>query len=251
MQYGICNLSIISQRAEPSDMAEQVSQLLYGEHFKVLESRKHWSRIRNAFDGCEGWIANNQFEHITEAQFIEFDQAESQVSNDYTDFISDGKNLVPLVIGSCVHATKLLNHSFEGSGNSGFKSREELIKSALYYLNTPFLWGGKTPFGIDDGGFTQMTYKLCGYKLLRNAALQSTQGEPLSFIEESEEGDLAFFDDNDGKIVHVGIIMKNNYIIHSFGKVRIDRIDHTGIFNEEIGRYSHKLRVIKRIIPES
>ncbi|XLS27676.1 NlpC/P60 family protein [Flavobacteriaceae bacterium M23B6Z8] len=248
MQYGICNLSIISQRAEPSDVAEQVSQLLYGEHFKVLESRKYWSRIRNTFDNCEGWIANNQFEIISEEEYQQIELSDSQISNDYTDFISDGKNLVPLVIGSCVNAAKLLNHSFDGSFARGQKSREELIKNALFYLNTPFLWGGKTPFGIDNGGFTQMVYKLSGYKLLRDAAQQATQGEPLSFIEESNQGDLAFFDDNEGKIVHVGIIMNNNYIIHSFGKVRIDRIDHTGIFNAEIGRYSHKLRVIKKII---
>jgi hypothetical protein len=249
MQYGICNLSIISQRAEPSDTAEQVSQLLYGEHFKILETRKYWSRIRNSFDGCEGWLANNQFKIISEEEYKMFDADENEISNDYTDFISDGKSLIPLVIGSCVNATTLLNHSFEGSSNTGLKSREELINAALYYLNTPFLWGGKTPFGIDNGGLTQMTYKLCGYKLLRDAEQQCTQGEPLSFIEESEQGDLAFFDDKEGKIVHVGIIMKNNYIIHAFGKVRIDRIDHTGIFNEEIGRYSHQLRVIKRIIP--
>lgn len=249
MQYGICDLSIISLRAEPSDMAEQVSQLLYGEHFKVLEKRKYWSRIRNTYDGCEGWLANNQFQLISESKYQEIDASESEVSSEYTDFISDGNNLVPLVIGSCVNASNFLNHSFEGASNTGHKTREELIKSALFYLNTPFLWGGKTPFGIDNGGLTQMTYKLCGYKLLRDAEQQSTQGEPLSFIEESEEGDLAFFDDKEGKIVHVGIIMKNNYIIHSHGKVRIDRIDHTGIFNEEIGRYSHQLRVIKKIIP--
>ncbi|WP_340198850.1 NlpC/P60 family protein [Ascidiimonas sp. W6] len=249
MQYGICNLSIIPQRAAPSDVAEQVSQLLYGEHFKVLETRKYWSRIRNTFDHCEGWVANNQFKFISEEKYIEFNQSESHVSNDYTDFVSDGKNLIPLVIGSCINATTILNHSFDGSSSTGLKNREELIKNALFYLNAPFLWGGKTPFGIDNSGFTQMVYKLSGYKLLREATKQATQGEPLSFIEESEQGDLAFFDDSEGKIVHVGIIMNNNYIIHSFGKVRIDRIDHTGIFNTEIGRYSHQLRVIKRIIP--
>lgn len=248
MQYGICNLSIISLRAEPSDVAEQVSQLLYGEHFKVLESRKYWSRIRNSFDACEGWICNNQFEQISEDKYLEIEHSDCQISNDYTDFISDGKSLIPLVIGSCVNASGLLEHSFEGSSTTGIKSREDLIKNALFYLNTPFLWGGKTPFGIDNGGFTQMAYKLSGYRLLRDATQQATQGEPLSFIEESKQGDLAFFDDNDGKIVHVGIIMNNNYIIHSFGKVRIDRIDHTGIFNAEIGRYSHQLRVIKKII---
>jgi cell wall-associated NlpC family hydrolase len=93
-----------------------------------------------------------------------------------------------------------------------------------------------------------MVYKLCGYKLLRAAGQQATEGEALSFIEESEPGDLAFFDNEDGVIVHVGIIMKDNYIIHANGKIRIDRIDHSGIFNVDSQRHTHKLRVIKKII---
>jgi len=116
------------------------------------------------------------------------------------------------------------------------------------FLNAPYLWGGKTPFGIDCSGFTQMVYKLCGYKLLRDAGQQATQGEALSFIEESEPGDLAFFDNEEGVIVHVGIIMNDNYIIHAHGKIRIDRIDHSGIFNVDTQRHTHKLRVIKKII---
>jgi len=115
-------------------------------------------------------------------------------------------------------------------------------------LNAPYLWGGKTPFGIDCSGFTQMVYKLNGYNLLRDASQQATQGIPLSFIEESEPGDLAFFDNNEGLITHVGIIMENNYIIHAHGKVRIDRLDHSGIYNVDKKTHTHKLRVIKKVI---
>ena len=116
------------------------------------------------------------------------------------------------------------------------------------FLNAPYLWGGKTPFGVDCSGFTQMVYKLNGYKLMRDASQQSKQGEALSFIEESEPGDLAFFDNEEGNIIHVGIIMDDNYIIHASGKVRIDRLDHLGIYNAEINKHTHKLRVIKKII---
>ena len=94
----------------------------------------------------------------------------------------------------------------------------------------------------------QMVYKLNGRNLLRKAQEQATQGTALSFIEESEAGDLAFFDNSEGVIDHVGLIMDNNYIIHVDGKVRIDRLDHTGIYNMEKGNYTHKLRVIKKII---
>jgi cell wall-associated NlpC family hydrolase len=93
-----------------------------------------------------------------------------------------------------------------------------------------------------------MVYKLNGYKLFRDASQQALQGEALSFIEESEPGDLAFFDNDEGHIIHVGIIMENNYIIHASGKVRIDRIDHLGIYNPELNKHTHKLRVIKKII---
>ncbi|MGB5358057.1 MAG: NlpC/P60 family protein, partial [Eudoraea sp.] len=110
------------------------------------------------------------------------------------------------------------------------------------------LYGGKTPFGIDAAGLTQMVYKIHGHPLLRKAAEQATQGEALSFIEESMPGDLAFFDNKEGEINHVGLIMQDNYIVHSYGCVRVDRLDQTGIFNMELGKYTHKLRVIKKII---
>jgi cell wall-associated NlpC family hydrolase len=140
------------------------------------------------------------------------------------------------------------NLTFEGLKVSGLKSKNKLIETAFMYLNAPYLWGGKTLFGIDCSGFTQMVYKLNGYKLMRDASQQATQGEALSFIEESEPGDLAFFDNEEGNIIHVGIIMNDNYIIHSSGKVRIDRLDHLGIYNPETNRHTHKLRVIKKII---
>ena len=123
-----------------------------------------------------------------------------------------------------------------------------MIETAYLFLNAPYLWGGKTIFGIDCSGFTQMVYKLNGHQLLRDASQQATQGDPLSFIEESEPGDLAFFDNEEGLITHVGIMLKDNHIIHASGKVRVDRIDHTGIYNNELRTHTHKLRVIKRII---
>jgi cell wall-associated NlpC family hydrolase len=127
------------------------------------------------------------------------------------------------------------------------KNKEQLIETALMYLNAPYLWGGKTPFGIDCSGFTQMVYRLNGFKLMRDASEQAKQGDALSFIEESTPGDLAFFDNKEGAITHVGIIMENNHIIHAHGKVRIDRLDQTGIYNADLRTYSHKLRVIKSI----
>ena len=236
-------------RLEPSDTSEMVSQVLYGDFFKVIEPRKKWSKIRLEFDRYEGWIDNKQFLSIEKEDYQKLANDNISLSNDLIEFVrEDNKELTSIPIGSCLNGLSLLSHQFDGNQISGQQPKSNIIKTASLFLNSPYLWGGKTPFGIDCSGFTQMVYKLNGYKLLRDASQQATQGEVLSFIEESEEGDLAFFDNAEGTIVHVGIIMKDNYIIHAHGKVRIDRLDHSGIYNVDKRIHSHKLRVIKKII---
>ncbi|WP_347926228.1 C40 family peptidase [Pontimicrobium sp. SW4] len=249
MQYGICNLSIVPLRLEASDASELVSQVLYGDFFKVLEKRKKWSKIRLDFDSYEGWIDNKQYHEITESEFKELQQTVPVYATDLVEFIENtSKELIPIPLGASLNGLSILNHIHDGNTTSGVLQKNNILHIASFYLNAPYLWGGKTPFGIDCSGFTQMVYKLNGYKLLRDASQQATQGDALSFIEESEPGDLAFFDNTEGNIIHVGIIMKDNYIIHAHGKVRIDRLDHTGIYNAESKIHTHKLRVIKKII---
>lgn len=251
MQYGICHLSVVPIRLTANNGSEMITQLLYGDHFKVLEQQRKWSKIRIAFDALEGWVCNNQFTLITEQDYKDIEKSkELKFTSDLVSFTSTQNDiLIPVVLGSSIQHLHLLSHQYDGSYSNGTRKKTHLLDTAVLYLNTPYLWGGKTPFGIDCSGFTQMAYKINGYRLLRNVAEQASQGEALSFIEESEAGDLAFFDNNEGIIDHVGIIMKNNYIIHSHGKVRIDRLDHTGIFNKDMGNYTHKLRVIKKVIP--
>lgn len=252
--FGICNLAIIPLRAEASDRSEIVSQVLFGEHFEVLEELKQWSKIKMQYDRYEGWIDSKQYQKISEGDCAQLSKDSIVLSGDLVEYITAKSNLLmPIPLGASL---SFLNHSeintgqfeFEGMRTSGVKPKQNLVQTAFMYLNAPYLWGGKTPFGIDCSGMTQMVYKLNGYHLLRDASQQSTQGEALSFIEESEPGDLAFFDNEEGKIIHVGIIMENNYIIHASGKVRIDRLDHLGIYNAESNKHTHKLRVIKKII---
>lgn len=252
--FGICNLAIIPLRFEPSDRSEIVSQVLFGEHFKIVEQTKQWYRIKLQFDNYEGWVDSKQLQLISEDSYKQLSDDSIILNGDLLEYITTPNNyLIPIPLGASL---SFLNHSeintsnfhFEGFKTTGIKNKKELLNTAYLFLNAPYLWGGKTPFGIDCSGFTQMVYKLNGYKLLRDASQQATQGEPLSFIEESEAGDLAFFDNDEGIITHVGIIMENNYIIHASGKVRIDRLDHLGIYNPETNRHTHKLRVIKKII---
>lgn len=252
--FGICNLSIIPLRLEPNDRSEIVSQVLFGEHFEVVETDRQWVKIKLQFDDYEGWIDSKQYQPISEESFKRLSKEAIILNSDLVEYITTPNNvLLPITLGASL---SFLNHSdinsenydFEGLKTSGKKPKSDLVTTAFMYLNSPYLWGGKTPFGIDCSGFTQMVYKLNGYKLLRDASQQATQGEVLSFIEESEPGDLAFFDNEDGNIIHVGIILENNYIIHASGKVRIDRLDHLGIYNAEINKHTHRLRVIKKII---
>ena len=252
--FAICNLAIIPLRAEPSDRSEIVSQVLFGEHFEVLIVDKQWSRIKLQYDNYEGWVDTKQYQLISENSYKQLSKDAIILSSDLVEYVSTPNNiLIPIPLGASL---SFLNHSeintenfdFEGMRVSGVKAKTDIINTAFMYLNAPYLWGGKTPFGIDCSGFTQMVYKLNGYTLLRDASQQSTQGEALSFIEESETGDLAFFDNEEGNIIHVGIIMDNNYIIHASGKVRIDRLDHLGIYNAELNKHTHRLRVIKKII---
>lgn len=252
--FGICNLANIPLRIDPSDKSEIVSQVLFGEHFEIIEQSNQWVKIKLQFDDYEGWIDSKQMQNISESDFNRISEDAIVLNADLVEYITGPNSfLMPIPLGASLsflnyNEINKTNLTFEGLKVSGKKQKNNLIETAFMYLNAPYLWGGKTPFGIDCSGFTQMVYKLNGYKLMRDASQQATQGEALSFIEESEPGDLAFFDNEEGNIIHVGIIMNDNYIIHASGKVRIDRLDHLGIYNPETNRHTHKLRVIKKII---
>ncbi len=256
MSFGICNLSIVPVRLEPSDASEMVNQLVFGEHFEVLEKTKKWSKIRLNFDNYEGYIDNKQYEEISEDTHTVLSKEKKHYAGELIDFITDdNNNLTTIPMGARLPLFKdnkisinKTSYIYDGKVCNSKLDKSNIIKTAFLFLNVPYLWGGKSPFGIDCSGFTQTVYKLCGYNLLRDAKQQATQGEVLSFIEESEPGDLAFFDNDEGIITHVGIVMNDYNIIHAHGKVRIDKLDHSGIYNVDTQQHTHKLRVIKRLI---
>jgi cell wall-associated NlpC family hydrolase len=236
-----------------------VTQLLFGDHFEILEIIGNWCRIRNAYDSYECWIDKKQFQPIQQHTFDIINSTEIFSANELVQVVThnNSKQLFPITIASSLPnfdngECAVENHSYlyDGAYISGHLpfSKGGIMEIAMMYLNAPYLWGGKTPFGIDCSGFTQMVYKINGVKLKRDAYQQAEQGETLSFVEEAEAGDLAFFDNDEGRIIHVGIVMDNNKIIHASGKVRIDGFDHHGIFNNEKKDYSHRLRLLKRVV---
>jgi len=248
MKYGICPISVAPLRLEAKDSSEMVSQILYGEYFKIIEERKKWVKIRLAHDSYEGWIDIKQIIEIESELYHQINDSKHSFAKDLISHITHhNESLSTITIGAQISTSTFLADSYHSDKTVG-TTKEDLINNALLFLNAPYLWGGRTPLGIDCSGFTQLIYRLSGFKLLRDASQQATQGEVLSFIEEAEEGDLAFFDNNEGIITHVGLIMRDNYIIHAHGKVRIDRLDQSGIFNVEKHLHTHKLRVIKKII---
>lgn len=252
--FGVCNLSIVPCRKEPSDRSEMVTQLLFGDSFSILEENEKWAFIQTSIDGYECWIDKKQFTRISDADYKSQDQRQHYSYDPVSVLSEDGTgNMLPLVMGSVLPAYEngvckigTSSFTFEGSTVKPSKpNRNTIIETALMYLNSPYLWGGRSPFGIDCSGFSQIVYKLSGINILRDASQQATQGKALSFVEEAQPGDLAFFDNEEGRIIHVGIVLSDSRIIHASGKVRIDLLDHHGIYNSEDKKYSHRLRVLK------
>ncbi|KFF22750.1 MULTISPECIES: C40 family peptidase [unclassified Chryseobacterium] len=238
MNKGICNVTVAPVRAEGSDKAEIVTEILFGESADILEVNKNWTKIKMHYDGYEGWMDTKQLRSVTDEDLAK--RKVTVVTEDFSSVLmKDGKTL--LSMGSEVEFPVV-------ASRRSHDLRESIALAAKEFLNVPYLWGGKSFFAVDCSGFTQLVYKIHDIKLPRDTYQQAEVGVPLTFVEESQPGDLAFFENPEGKIIHVGIMLDNQRIIHASGKVRIDILDSTGIFNKEMNKHTHKLRVIKNML---
>lgn len=256
MDCGVCHLTVIPVRFEPSHRSEMVSQLMFGETFSVLETEGNWLRIQCWHDKYEGWVDGKQVLLLDEESF---DSLNNNSKHYALETVHESKCVyrqLPVLLGSPLpffnkSQFTFFSDTFTYHGEvliSDTDNRnEDFIKQvSLKFLDTPYLWGGRSIFGVDCSGFTQIIYKLLGISLHRDSKDQATQGQNVYFIHEAQTGDLAFFDNEEGLITHVGLLLNNNQIIHASGKVRMDSIDQQGIFNNESRRYTHNLRLIKR-----
>lgn len=250
MKFGFCFLSVVPLRESASDSSQMVSQLIFGDVVEVLEQiGENWILVKNSFDAYEGYMDPKQLLKIDSIDFVKFQSA--RLTNRESVLIESnlGNYIVPPGCSFMEKKFQIGGIDFGINGklySTETESSNGIQETALSFLNVPYLWGGKSSFGIDCSGFSQTVFKMSGYKLLRDASQQATQGELLNFVEESQAGDLAFFDNEEGEIIHVGIILSSNRIIHASGRVRIDQLDHQGIYNKESGKYTHNLRLIKR-----
>ncbi|WP_316738256.1 C40 family peptidase [Pedobacter aquatilis] len=257
-QYGICRIAVAPLRAEPSDKAEIVSQLLFGEHVEIIQKEERWWLIQNGYDGYQGWIDFRQLAAISQEQFVEIHDCKSLAPLNFNNVLtaadgslyhlSPGSNLPYLADGYCYAGTEKFKLAFDEHNSLKSNFKTEIESTAKFFQNIPYLWGGRHLFGLDCSGFVQTVFKMLNIKLNRDASQQAEQGELVGFLAECKPGDVAFFDNAEGKITHVGIMLSPNEIIHASAKVKIDPIDDQGIFNRELGVYSHKLRIIKRFV---
>jgi len=257
MKHAVSLLSIIPVRAVADERSEQVTQLLFGELVQILEDKGKWLFIQVLADSYQGWVSANQITRISEDQFNDLHNQSHWVSNDLVQIIHNKTTNYRMLLsaGSTFYNCEknqfqILGQDWEYMGGmhpvNSFKP-DEIIGNSLLFLHAPYQWGGKSAFGIDCSGFTQLVFKMSGVTLHRDASQQARQGEVVNLIPEAQPGDLLYFDNDEGEIIHTGILLPDSKIIHAHGKVRIDMVDHQGIFNRESGKYSHKLRIIKRM----
>ncbi len=254
MEFGIITVPAAPARKNPDHRQEMVNQLLFGEAFEIIESRqKIWYRVKSIYDGYSGWITHHLFTFVNEA---EARASNGLFAGDYLNriLLNDVPAYIPM--GSFLPG-------FDGTrgkaGNSKFQFQGEVVNPAgitvpksdlvesiaIRWLNAPYLWGGRTIVGVDCSGFAQTVFKMAGVLLPRDAWQQALHGAAVKKLDLSQKGDLAFFDDKD-EIVHVGILLGPDRIIHASGKVRIDLLDEEGITNAETGKRTHKLNSIRR-----
>lgn len=248
--YAICNLNIVPVREENSHKSELITQLLYGETCFIIREEQNWAYIRADFDQCEGWIRKNQVQEIDEETHSELMQEIPLYCGDFLSAVTsleDERFYQPITLGATISSAEFLGHIFMGEKPRG-TSVVTLLQLAQLYENAPYLWGGKTPFGIDSSGLTQMVYKMLGVRLPRFIEEQSRVGILVEKDAEIKIGDLAFFENQSGQVNHAGIILPDLRILHAFERVRIDYLTDVGIYNEEWDGYTHKLHSIRRFL---
>ncbi len=253
MEIFICGNVFVPLRSGPSHKSEMLSQILFGEKYRFIDHMGHWHKIETLFDNYTGWIDTDHIQNSPGKA-----DSTGHVLNRSLLCHKNDKTKLVLEAGCEVYEPDFDSKTFSAGednysagpefGTLYFNVTESISDTAMKFINSPYIWGGRIPSGIDCSGFVQLVYKVRGINIPRDSWQQAEAGESISFIDETVPGDLVLFDDDRGKITHVGMILAQGLVIHASGRVRIDTIDHQGIYKNEIKGYSHKLRTIRRIL---
>ncbi len=256
--YGIVLHPLVPVRAADSERSEMVTQLLFGELVSISEVKDKWLLVKNIADDYCGWvdrkmiqsISNDDFELLSKSAFELLVRPLTNCRYNNTEkslYLPAGSKIY--IIDGGIRPQFLPDIYPESHGQSGIKdfSGTDIILLAKQFLNAPYLWGGKSILGIDCSGLVQLVFSFFKISLARDASEQVNVGEVVSFPDEVREGDLAFFVNDNGNIIHVGILLGSNRIIHASGSVKIESIDATGIVSGQTGEYTHRLKVVKRV----
>lgn len=243
--FAYCQVPIAPLRSQPRHEAEMTSQLVFGETCTVHEPAANgFFRVTCTHDGYEGFCMGNQLMMSAETP----EENEAYFGNWLNTVYDQAGHPMVIPFGSRWPQAFEALFQTEASALCPLPSAltpHNLRSISSLYINTPYLWGGRTVFGADCSGFVQMVMRAFGYALPRDASEQFA-GFSSQVRTEGDWGDLAFFE-SEGRIVHVGILLAPDQIIHAFGRVRIDRLDSSGIWNPEMGSYSHHLAGLRSL----
>jgi len=235
-----------------------VSQLVFGERVQGLEQQGNWLKIRNESDAYEGWATSYMLTSVSGSQANGTPFYRFISSNEPVLFDESGRSM-HLPIGAVIpSAEPYMSKDHLQIGERRWRiyqdalflsiNPSELLSFAQRLLYTPYLWGGRSSYGIDCSGFTQLCYKVCGIAIPRDSGQQWKAAKQISWASRKPT-DLVFFNQN-GKpnISHVGILMNANEIIHASGRVRIDSIQAEGIIRKSDQKLTHQFVGIGRFI---
>lgn len=260
MEYAIVKDPLIPVRFAPSDKSEMIDQILFGEFFEIFDEQGEWCFIKNKLNNYTGWInKKHRYIPITDNEYRNREDCKVTLKPVTTVEHENNSNTISVPGGSILPNYKKESNSFNlgpekyiisapFEDESKESKEQKILSYAKQYLNAPYLWGGKTLMGMDCSGFVQLIFRMSGINIPRDSSEQVRNGVTVEFIDQAKPGDVAFFDNEEGNIIHTGILLSKQEIIHASGSVKIDLIDHQGIYNRETCQYSHKLRIIKQYL---